>query len=98
MRLQRLRVVDLRVGGHFGAALFARPIFGGGDELRADAAAAMGFCDVPSFDVADRTSPIAAVGCRSQADLDESDYFRVRVLSNKVNERHDSGRFPRQDW
>src|ERR1700759_3204126 len=45
MRLQRLRVLDLRIGRHLSATLLARPIFRGVDELRADSAEPMRFRD-----------------------------------------------------
>ena len=57
----------------------------------------MRFGDVPTFDVADRSRPVATVRGRAQANLNESDYFSARVFGNEVDERHDPGRLPRQN-
>jgi len=97
MRLQRLRVVDLRVGRHLDAALLARPILRRRNELRPDSASPMRLRDIPTFDVANRSRPIASVRRRSQPDFNESDDFSARILPNEVDERHNPRRLPRQN-
>jgi hypothetical protein len=66
-------VIELRVGGHFGAALGASPVFGGREERGADADAAVSFDDVPAFDVADGVGWVAAVGVRAEAGLEKAE-------------------------
>ena len=78
-------IVDPGVGGHFGAALGAGPVFRGGEQLFAEATAAMAFDEVPAFEVADGMAHIAAVGMGAQSDLEKSDKGSI-------------GRFGHQDY
>jgi hypothetical protein len=73
----REEIVKLSVGGHFGAALRASPIFRGVQESGADALAAVRFGDVPAFDLADGMRWVAAVGVGAQAGFEEAEYRAV---------------------
>ena len=66
-------VFELSVGGYFGTALNAGPVFGGAKENSADAVAALRFDDVPTFNGADRVRWVAAVGVGAQAGFEEAE-------------------------
>lgn len=66
--LRRL-VDDQGIGGHFPAATASGPVFGGGEQGAANSLPAEGFFDIPSLDIADGVSRIAAVGMRTKAGL-----------------------------
>ena len=66
-------VIELRVGGHFGAALGAGPVFGGAEESDTDALSAVSFGNVPAFDVADGMEWVASVGVRAEAGFEKTE-------------------------
>lgn len=86
-------VFELGVGGHFGAALLACPVFGSAEESGADAVAAMSFGDVPAFDVADGTRRVAAVGVGAQAGFEEAQYRAVVGFGDEDSDGENSWSF-----
>ena len=93
MRLFRQGIINVRVRRHFHAALLARPLFGGGHELLADALVAVSFGDIPAFDVTDRQCRVATVGVRALADFDESEEGFIGGFGDEDEERQGSGNF-----
>lgn len=83
-------IVELRVGGDFGAALGAGPVFGGAEEGSADALAAVGFGDEPALDVADGMRGVAAVGAGAKTGFEEADQSAVGGLRDKNDEGKDA--------
>src|ERR1700722_1141121 len=76
-------VVDPDIGSHLGAALRASPIFGGMQQLFAEAAAAMALDQVPTLHVAHGVAHIAAIGVGAQANLQKSDEGSIGRFGDK---------------
>lgn len=76
-------IVDPGVGGHFGATLRARPVFGSVEQFFAKATTAVVFDEIPAFDVADRMAHIAAVGVGTERDFEKSNQGGIGGFGHK---------------
>lgn len=80
-------VLDIRVRGHFAAAVGAGPVLGSGEELAADALPAVSLVDIPALDVADRVGCVAAVGVGAKAGFEEPDEAVIGRFGDEMEER-----------
>ena len=92
----RSLIVNEGVRGKLAAALFPAPFLGGQHKLSAHAVAASFLAHEPSLDKANRTGCVAAVGVRTQSNLQEAGKRAIFILGDE-NHRGQRSAHPRRE-